>query len=481
VEAELEKAPCRRALAPTSRGILRSLASSFALASALFACGGASTRSHGSSEGPTGDTLGGSRLRPVFIESADGHRVLEHFDDTALGLSCNFQASSPESFRCVPSGAEVAVAREVVYTHPECTEPRVALSRGDAVLGACATPRYAVAVNCGGAPLVFELGPAVSAATRYRLADGVCAASVLSTDALTDLFEARPVPLQALASARVDAGVETGGVVPLDLRAEDGAALRLRFRDARGGFDCHLEGPDHDARCVPTGVALAWPFFADPSCSVQAALAPGCEALDVGFVRSDDSEGTFYYRAGRRFESGYVDGASGCVPTEQAGFVIGEPVPTEEFPAGHRTTLASGGLATTVETVGAASLPMRAPRGTAFDGYDCHFALGSDGELRCLPPPERFVDGFFADPECTARVENARGPVLAIRSAGACPPEIRVFARGEPHPGPVYMTTDGTCALAHDRPPNDGPRSPYYTFPTEIPPSDFPRVARVTR
>jgi hypothetical protein len=45
----------------------------------------------------------------------------------------------------------------------------------------------------------------------------------------------------------------------------------------------------------------------------------------------------------------------------------------------------------------------------------------------------------------------------------------------------VYRLTDGVCAFAHDRPPNDGPRSPYYAFPSEIPASEFPRVTRVAR
>src|SRR5687768_5968880 len=42
--------------------------------------------------------IGGTRLRPVFLESASGATVFESFHDRELDLDCNFVETSPGSY-----------------------------------------------------------------------------------------------------------------------------------------------------------------------------------------------------------------------------------------------------------------------------------------------------------------------------------------------------------------------------------------------
>ena len=99
-----------------------------------------------------------------------------------------------------------------------------------------------------------------------------------------------------------------------------------------------------------------------------------------------------------------------------------------------------------------------------------------------MPPPERFLDEFVADESCSQPVEHTWADILAVEVSGACPQQVRVYARGERHAGPVYAIDDaGGCALAHDRPPNDSERSPYFVFPSPVPPGEFAPLFRVVR
>jgi hypothetical protein len=160
---------------------------------------------------------------------------------------------------------------------------------------------------------------------------------------------------------------------------------------------------------------------------------------------------------------------------------LGPPVPITLFAQGQRTKQEDAELAVTIDSVGDATLPATMLESTAHGGHECFAARGADGTRRCFPPPEFFLNEFFADPECAQPVEGIYGDVLSKAVPGTCPPEIRVYQRGDEHPGPVYALTDGSCTLAHDSPPGHGPRSPYYVYPTEIPASEFTELFEVTR
>jgi hypothetical protein len=175
-------------------------------------------------------------------------------------------------------------------------------------------------------------------------------------------------------------------------------------------------------------------------------------------------------------------GSADCYGTIAAVFAFGPEIPITHFAPGRRTTTVDGDLMITIDTVGDASLPARTLESTAHGGYECFAARGRDGTLRCLPPPEFSPSGFFADTACTEPVKNTEAGVLSVAVSGICPPELRVFSRGDVHAGPLYERVDGSCTLTHEIPPAPGQfGADYAVFPTEIPATEFAPLFEVTR
>ena len=446
----------------------------------ILSCGGQST----TAQRDTGDEPpSGTRLRAVTLESASGVGVFQYFEDTELDLFCNFVAIDRSTWRCLPAGPATRRVPQIVYIDAACTEPAAALYRST-LEGPfdCTPPRHIVAGgDCGTTPEVFEIVSQVSSRLEYRLVNGVCAQSVPTLDTTTILFAATKVALQAFELGRLNAGAETGGIVPLDVSNDEGASVPVGFRDAAEGFACRLDGSDDDSRCVPAELGNMGYVYADSGCTEKAANLTICPAERSEILFAYDRSSDTYHRGGPRLDVVYAGSTTNCSSSTYNGFGVGPPVPITLFASGRRTKLVDGELVATHDTVGDASLPARQLESTAHGGYECFAARGADGMLRCFPPPERYLEEFFADPECTDPVESIYGDVLSVAVPGTCPPEIRIYERGVEHPGPVYARVDGSCTLAHDSPPGHSARSPYYEFPTEVPATEFTELFEVTR
>jgi hypothetical protein len=419
----------------------------------------------------------------VSVESANGIGLFQYFEDTELDLDCNFLPVERGTWRCLPAGPATRRVSEIVYTDAACTQPVAALRRTN-LEGPydCTPPRHLVTGgNCGTTPEVFEIGAEVTGEALYRVVDGACSQSIPGVETSTVLFAVTPIPLATFELGRLNVGAETGGIVPLDVSNDEGAGVRVGFRDFAEGFECRLVGSDDDSRCVPTELGLAGFLYADSGCTEPAAMLTSCadERSEIRFAH-DFSTDT-YYRGGPLLEESFAGSAANCTSRTGPAFGVGPEVPITLFAAGRRTKPNDGDLSTTVDSVGDASLPAYMLESTAHGGYECFAARGADDTLRCFPPPEWFLNEFFADPQCTQPVEGVYGNVLSKAVPGTCPPEIRVYERGVEHPGPVYSFIDGSCTLAHDSPPGHGPRSPYYVYPNEIPATEFTPLFEVTR
>jgi hypothetical protein len=450
----------------------------------VVSCGGNSVGTPRPREEGGGEPRGGSRLRALYVESEHGIGVFRYYEDTKLGLNCHFTNAEAGTFRCLPAGPAATRATEVVFADAACTEPHVALSRSTAEgPHGCTPPRHVVVGGqCGTTPAVFEIGPGASAVTRYRLIDGTCSRSDQATDALSSLFALTPMPLDEFERARPHAGDETQGIVPLDLSSDDGAYVRSGFRDAAEGFDCRLVGPDEVSHCVPTEVGLLGFAYADAACTEPAAMLSACSGERAEILYAQDLSGDVFHRGGARLDASYTGSATSCALAEgNVAFAVGPEISVSRFASGRQVTHVADELAVTVDTVGSASMPARDLESRARGGHACFAARGADGELRCMPPPERYLDEFFADPTCTQRVETTQSNILAVQVPDVCPPQVRVYARGERHSAPVYAVDGGTCTFAHERPPNDSGRSPYYVFPTELPASEFALLFEIAR
>ena len=348
----------------------------------------------------------------------------------------------------------------------------------------CSQARYAsVLPACGQPGQVFALGDKVATDTRYSLVDGVCGPHSSGTDYLTTLFDATSIPLEQFQSARLTPGDPTDGVLPLELETDDGTATLIGFRDGDDGFDCQLAGDDADSRCVPTDLGVISGTFADSACSKVAALAMTCAATraELAFA-AEPLTPPVYHRAGARLATSYTGGPASCSEWKEGiSFEVGPEMPLESFAPGHRVVKTGAQLTSSTDTVGSASLPPARLRSLAYGGYDCYVARGSDGELRCLPPPQTITSGYFADELCLQPVDSTPGDFLALRVPDVCPAEVRVYARGERHTSSVYTLHDGTCAFLSEHPAGDNARSPFYAFPTEIPATEFAALTVVSR
>lgn len=450
------------------------------LSSLFVLCCGGQSASRNEGDGPGS----GKRLRAVTLESARGTGVFQYFEDTELGLHCNFVETDPGTWRCLPAGPAMRHVGGISYTDPWCTEPVGAFYRNN-LEGPyqCTPPRHVVTGDdCGTTPEVFEIGSRVSADAFYSIQDGEC--TYWGDSTLATPFAVERMPLEAFALGQLKIGAETEGVVPLDVSDDEGSGVRIGFRDAAEGFDCHLAGGDDDSRCVPEELGLISGFFADSGCTEPAARLHYCSDARTEILFAHDATNDTYYRGGLRRDGSFaaVTGTTECVSTIAALFAIGSEVPITHFASGRRTRSVDGDLVTTIDSVGEASLPPRTLESTAHGGHECFAARGRDGTLRCLPPPEFSPSGFFADAACTEPVEQTDAEVLSVAVAGVCPPELHVFARGDLHLGPLYESVDGSCILTHETPPSPGQfGGDYYVFSTEIQASEFTPLFEVTR
>ncbi len=60
----------------------------------------------------------------------------------------------------------------------------------------------------------------------------------------------------------------------------------------------------------------------------------------------------------------------------------------------------------------------------------------------CLRPKVYLTD-LFADDACSQPVESTQAEVLAVEVPDVCPAQVRVYARGDRHEGPVFAISDG--------------------------------------
>jgi hypothetical protein len=207
----------------------------------------------------------------------------------------------------------------------------------------------------------------------------------------------------------------------------------------------------------------------------------GSERLD--FAAELGAE-TAFYRGGERLAESFSGRVASCQPSGETvtAFAIGEQLPADYFAEGRRiVTEHEDGLSTSADVFGSLSLPTQSFFHTGFGSSGCDAATAADGVLRCLPPAERFIDGFFADADCTEPVEYTQASVLAKLDESTCPGRVHVYERGEEHPGAVYAQVEGSCELAHPSPPSHDARTPYHVFPSEIPAASFVELFRVTQ
>jgi hypothetical protein len=150
--------------------------------------------------------------------------------------------------------------------------------------------------------------------------------------------------------------------------------------------------------------------------------------------------------------------------------VAGDEVQSSRFVAGAlEETADTQGLIAPIEHAGGWSVAGSRPvRSQDFMGYDCTLLATSDGVVRCVPSPT-FYQVEFADPACNeALIAGGWEATTAVSFAEQCPPQVKVFARGEQYAGPVYRKDGAECVLDHEQPLVS--RTIYHRLEGELPP-----------
>jgi len=457
----------------------------------------------------TCSTQGGSRLRQVVREAADGSQEHLYFQDTELDTPCRFAPAADGSVRCLPRPGGGFRVAEAIYTDGDCetllAEIGTDQPAGDRMelhpAGAC-TDRSSAYHQIGANAGVTE-----GQQTWVLLPDGSC---LFHREADLTAFNYRAIgpeiPLEALLEAS-------------ETMVGDGRLQVPRFDGADGSSQCRADRPLRDQeqggaacdatiaedgmrRCLPLGDGpITDGIFTDMDCG-----AP----IDVGLVDrtcQPDATAIREYRdgacgsvqrvraLGAPLEQVYWNQPGECAATPESMdfFRIGPAVAPDSFAALNISETAAGDRLLQLDLTGEG---VRFPSGLWRDpmtGADCRFDVATDGVTRCLPTPTREAPQAllstvstitYTDEDCTMPIlvttlsqSDACGgaaPSYAVKSLGAIEdiPDGVVYQLGDLLTDPIYRKA-GTCALYQ-------PGEDLYAVGPVVPPESFVSAIEVT-
>jgi len=434
---------------------------------------------------------GGTRLRAVYRETADGLRAFAGFKDSADGASCSFTVAGDGELRCLPSGDGVAYASPGYFADASCTQPIATYGTRD-----CAQTAKLVSAGdrttCPTRTRLHALGPRLAGTTAYTKSDaGTCQQVTFGSGTELYLVGDELAPTTWVVGRAVTAAA-AAGVARVDVVADDGARGLAGFVDAALGTACAFRVADDGApRCFPLSDAyVTTSVFSDAACQSTAAARSTSACPPPSVVLSSTITGcetrTTAFVGGARVppysaSGGSCRAISAGVGVEYLG--AGAAVPSSSFPAGTMRTPSGSGRVRSIDLVapGGEAYPSRLH--DAARGEDCSFRVAGDGALRCLPASTMSTQ-YFADAACTDRVASRfdQGGCATIPSTAllvdeaTCPPRARVHAVGAARSlTRVHVKLDGTCyALTPSF-------TTFYTLGAEVPPGDFVSATTVDR
>jgi len=387
----------------------------------------------GGTTGP--EYASGTRLHARVWVSADGGKIFHGFYDTQLKVDCAVTTAEDGVQRCLPARDHGSL----YYSDPACSKAVTA------VFDDCAAPYVGGLAGSCGIALHASTSVTSSATTLYDNASGSCAVVSVAPKAL---YEAGP---------KLD---PTGFVKATRTREARGSALMMEFWDMEdgarmpiGAYDTARKGvcassvgfgEPAGGHCVPTHIGFAEGQFADPSCTVAAALV-----LDstCGFAPDEVLGSAWVYgKKPNCLEDSLVGLASiGSTLQSQAYSKNGNtctsiPTPgkyapvTGDLPLGSLPQMkpAPDGTGRIVRHVERAATGEKLLAERFFDttlNAQCDAMTASDGKLRCVPTGNFAF--WYIDAAC-------KQPVFAATGAAGCAYDVPEWMEAN--------TTDGkTC------------------------------------
>jgi hypothetical protein len=430
--------------------------------------------------GPVNEqVVGGTRIRPKLVETADGARGFVAWHDTLLDADCSWRTASDGLLRCLPTTGRLYYDWDRQFTDGTCTTPILVDARQGNADG-CGPGKYFSSVDetaCPGKTRVESVGGMLTPAT-YGYANRSQPCTSQSFPAGDKAYALGP----EVAAAQFVAGVVSygdvkDGVAAAYVTGEDGSKGYLTLVDTLHDSEpCGFaRSADGTIRCLPLnsrdGVewGIVWEdLFTDATCTSYWAQLEYYSKCPTKYGWRYDDRGScnpkfFVHPVLAPTTVPLYRDAGTCNPQGQTGaggFTTGPEVPVSTF-----STVDAGPMAPFSATTRLERFTSVTSGGlvVATGWYDiqrkeaCSFLPDSAGTLRCMPGGP-LAGAFYADAACTKPVYPvyACGPgpvtppahVMQI-DRSACPARYRVFATGAQHVGTIYEKyATGPCTMS---------------------------------
>lgn len=443
----------------------------------------------GPDEWATERVKGGTRLKAIFADTAEGGRFFQfEWFDTGLGTRCRFTTAADGQQRCLPLPPRTAVDGALIryYRDDKCGEPLLPASDRSAGCAAgfgTRTVNHLVSIHRLGAPGRVEKAFSLQPNAEGKL---VCQATEVIGPKEFFTVAAEVPPSAFVATTSYGAEAQAGRRIwPVVRTAADGMRVRTSWWDSKLGQECTLRrGLDGKYRCLPYLVFQSpLSAFADAACSQPAAVSrvsPEGTFVRVLEKSSCPARETLYRTEVLRYATTvYRRTSQGCegvtVPAGARVFAVREMVPWEEFVPWTESRAGIGRLQqrvlSSVEgSVDRPTIPVDASFGEA-----CEFTRGETGKVLCLPLQEEIADGVerFGDSSCNQRlarvaegVECRAAQQVSVAEGAWCAPFLRTKTLGSWSGSTFRRDGDGRCEASKDE-------GRYRTLGADVPLGNF--------
>lgn len=398
-------------------------------------------------------TRSGLRLRLRWLES-EGVRVPLGWHDAQLGVDCTVQRAGDGELYCFPGAmtaklfVDAQCAESVAATGICAANPftQATVSSSPSLLGATGSCPFAELYTAQAAEPLSTYFVQLSATSCVENPFG-------SFGAFTPRRLLERVPESTLVHVTE---VKTVGQDQLQNRyyaGDDGSYLPIGFVDARFGACDPGVAADGRTRCLPrTGAALDPDTFADPACSIPAAITiASCEAqqetLSVSIEPNTREGGCTslrrYFELGEPIAQAFGGSACGTHVFSPANVVhrVGAELDPATFPLLDPAEIGSGRLR--LQGWSAHGLEPFFGLESRLAGFSdvqlalsCSATTTTDGALRCAPTASGFA---YPDATCTrpyvyrSGCEPHAAPQFARSASDACRVSVHAVAH-EPEP-----------------------------------------------
>lgn len=425
------------------------------------------------------DVQSGTRIKARWMSTADGARQFLGWRDTGRNTDCSFWVSGDGVVRCLPIPMLYGGS---YFADSACTQP-VALDYG----GPCPSSNLINAPDYSGCPArsrVFNRGSQVTnpdggAPAAYYKSGGSCY-STQTGSAKVYRYGTEVPPSSFIGTTRAVSDL-VGSYQRATLTGDDGCKAFGGPEDKTGGFGCYLGvAKDLTHRCLPAGSAyMSSNSYANSACT-QPLVQENQSACPTP-----------------RFATLYD---SATCPASMSVFGVGAPVGTPFLKSGSSCMAGTASPAWRYYAAGSESNPssflsaspvdgpafgrlvakelelgpnVRATRNW-FDtqlGSNCFFATAADGQWRCLPSDDAYVQ-YYSDSTCTTRVaasyDGCTPKYARSYDSNFCPQRMALYPVISRYTGASYYKSGSSCS-----PLTPGGQSAFWTIGSELPATTF--------